>query len=220
MEQENKVYNKFAIIVAGGSGKRMRTEVPKQFLELDGKPILMHTIEKFASVQNMICIVVLPEDQIDYWNDLCDVNNFEVHHRVIIGGQERFFSVKNGLDAIAGIEGIVAIHDGVRPFVSPELINTLMNETEQHGNAIPYTLPKESIREVNGENNFAVDRTKYRFIQTPQCFNLQKIKESFDVEFSTIFTDDASVFEAAGNEIHLVEGEYSNIKITTPEDLK
>ena len=211
--------NKYVIIVAGGTGSRMKTDVPKQFLVLDDKPILMHTIEKFAQLSDITIVVVLPTNQIEYWVNLCNKYNFNIYHSIIEGGKTRFHSVQNGLNAISETKGVVAIHDGVRPFISMELIEKLFLMAEQKGNAIPFTLPKESIREVKNDTNKAVDRANYRLIQTPQCFNLFLLKNAYQVEFNDSFTDDASVFENSNHTIFLVEGEYSNIKITTKEDL-
>ncbi len=211
--------NKFAIIVAGGSGTRMKSDIPKQFLELNGKPILMHSIEKFASIPNMEILLVLPEDQIGYWQVLCKDHNFEIPVRIVYGGPERFFSVKYALETIQEARGIVAIHDGVRPFIRPELIEKLLESANKNGSAVPCTHPKESMREITETGNKAIDRNKIRMVQTPQCFELFGIKHAYENEFSSNFTDDASVYEHNGGEINLVEGDYSNIKITTEEDL-
>lgn len=209
---------KIAIIVAGGSGTRMQSQLPKQFIKLKGEPILMHTIRAF-NIDNIQVIVVLPESQIPFWNELCQKQTFFVDHSVVAGGQTRFESVKNGLNSIKQTEGLVAIHDGVRPIITKEIIQNAYKEAEQHGNAIASVALKDSIREVNHEGNEAKDRSNYRLIQTPQTFQLQLIKKAFEVSYQPIFTDDASVFEYAGHSIHLIEGDYKNMKITTPEDL-
>lgn len=208
--------NKYAIIVAGGNGLRMGADLPKQFLEIGGKPILMHSIEKF---EDFNIIVVLPENQIDFWKELCKKHNFTIEHKIVSGGSERFYSVKNGLKIIDDNEAVVAIHDGVRPFVSKELVKKLTIEAINLGNAIPFTKSKESIREIKETSSVAVDRSKFVFIQTPQIFLLSQLKKGYEQTFESKFTDDASVVENVLFNIHLIEGEYTNIKITTPEDL-
>ncbi len=209
---------KFAIIVAGGSGTRMQSELPKQFIKLKDEPILMHTIRAFSFEQIQV-IVVLPESQIAFWNDLCQKQAFFLEHQVVAGGNTRFESVKNGLNSIKDLEGLVAIHDGVRPIITKDIILQAFEEAEKHGNAIVSVALKDSIREIQVDKNQAKDRSNYRLIQTPQTFQLQPIKKAFDVDYQPGFTDDASVFEFAGHSIHLIEGDYKNIKITTPEDL-
>jgi 2-C-methyl-D-erythritol 4-phosphate cytidylyltransferase len=212
---------KHVIIVAGGSGKRMGTDIPKQFLLLKGKPILMHTIERFSKFDSEInIVVVLPEQQIDYWNSLVKDHRFNIEHKLVKGGEERFYSVKNGLESIYEKDGIVAIHDGVRPCVSNQTIATCFREAEEKGNAIPYADITESIRYVDKSSSYIVDRSKYKTIQTPQVFDLLKIKNAYKTEFKKEFTDDASVFEEVGYDINLVLGNNENIKITTPFDLE
>jgi len=209
---------KYALIVAGGSGTRMRNELPKQFITVLGKPILMHTLEAFHFDAIQI-ILVLPKKQIDFWQELCQKNAFFIPHTVVEGGNTRFESVQNGLNSIIGEEGLVAIHDGVRPIITKEIISSAYREAAIHGNAIVSVALKDSIRRVEGENNSAEDRTAYRLIQTPQTFQVQRIKQAFQLATHTAFTDDASVLEAMGEHIHLIDGDYRNIKITTPEDL-
>jgi 2-C-methyl-D-erythritol 4-phosphate cytidylyltransferase len=212
--------SKYVIIVAGGSGNRMQSDVPKQFLLLNGKPVLMHTIERYNdTIPEIQCILVLPVTQISYWNNLCEQYKFELPHKIIVGGVSRFQSVKNGLTAITDSEGIVAIHDGVRPLTQSHTIKESFKIAAEKGNAIAAVPSKDSLRKINGTKTEAVDRTLYYLIQTPQTFQLPLIKKAFEVEESPLFTDDATVLEKAGHTIQLVEGSYDNIKITTPEDL-
>jgi len=211
----------FVIIVAGGSGTRMNSEVPKQFLKLAGKPILMHTIQKFYDFNAAIkIIVVLPTNQIDFWKQLIKEYNFLIEHTVVSGGETRFHSVKNGLASITEDEGIVGIHDGVRPLVSLQTIKNCFEASEKLGNASPAIALQDSIRFVEGENSKSVSRSDYKLVQTPQCFKLALIKKAFLQDYSNLFTDDASVFEADGGKINLVDGNIENTKITTPFDLK
>lgn len=209
---------KYAIIVAGGTGTRMGTNVPKQFLLLKGKPVLMHILQKFSEVCDEL-ILVLPENQKTYWADLCSVHQFGVKHTVVSGGDERFFSVLNGLNAIHNTDGLVAIHDGVRPCVTKHLIERSFELAAQHGSAITAVKSKDSLRKVSGNTTEAVDRSQYYLVQTPQTFSVNQLKHAYQLGYQSVFTDDASVFEAAGNNVHLLEGDYKNIKITTPEDL-
>ena len=206
------------MIVAGGSGTRMQSELPKQFIKLKGEPILMHTIRAF-SFDGIKVIVVLPKSQIVFWKELCQKQAFFLEHKVVEGGKTRFESVKSGLKSIEANEGLVAIHDGVRPIIKKEIINSSFLYAEKNGNAIVSVPLKDSIREINESQNEHKDRNKYRLIQTPQTFQLQLIRSAFEVDYKTHFTDDASVLEYAGNKINLIDGDYRNIKITTPEDL-
>lgn len=210
---------KYAIIVAGGSGSRMKSETPKQFLELSGQPILMHTLRAFY-FDNTQLILVLPESQFDFWISLCEKHSFTIPYQLVKGGETRFHSVKNGLDSIKANNGLVAIHDGVRPIIKKEIITNAYNLAAKHGSAIASVPLKDSIREVSNEQNHHVDRVNYRLIQTPQTFQLQPIKKAFEAGFRQSFTDDASVFEFSGQNVHLFSGDYKNIKITTPEDLQ
>lgn len=211
---------KYAIIVAGGSGLRMGSDVPKQFLELGGFPVLMHTIRKFhESFSGIIIKLVLPQTQQEYWNSLCQKYSFQLPHEIVNGGATRFQSVKNGLNSISEVFGTVAIHDGVRPFVSTEIIVNSFKVAAELGNATVAVALKDSIRVLENGESKAVDRTAYRSIQTPQTFQLDLIKKAFETPELPSFTDDASVFEHAGHKINLIEGSYENIKITTPEDL-
>lgn len=209
----------YALIVAGGSGSRMNTDVPKQFLLLNEKPVLMHTIERFHNYDNaMKIIVVLPEAQFSLWENLCREYKFSIRHQLVAGGSVRFESVKNGMMKIDN-DGIVAIHDGVRPLVSFETIGRCFEVARLKGNAIPVMPVIESLRMIDGENSNAVDRSSFVTIQTPQVFSVSEIKAAYNQPFSEAFTDDASVLEAAGSAINLVQGNIENIKITHPADL-
>ena len=209
----------YALIVAGGSGKRMQTETPKQFLELAGKPVLMHTIERFKAFNDSIEIItVLPENQIEYWMSVQEKYSFSVKQTIVKGGATRFHSVKNGLELVSD-HSLVAIHDGVRPFVSADTIKRCFETAEQFGNAVPVVTITESLRMITDEGSSPIDRQKIRIIQTPQVFNASMIKKAYQQEYRPEFTDDATVLEALGEKINLVEGNRENIKITTPEDL-
>lgn len=208
------------IIVAGGIGKRMGTETPKQFLEIAGKPLIFHTIQKFINVDSTIkVLVVIPQQHIEMWESLKLKYKFIHPHITVFGGAERFYSVKNALDSIQEDDLILGIHDAVRPFVSKQTIINCFETAENKGAAIPVINSKESIREIKGNQSIAVDRTKFVMVQTPQCFKISIIKSAYQQSYSHLFTDDASVAESNGESIHLVEGNAENIKITTPEDL-
>ena len=210
---------RYAIIVAGGIGNRMNTTIPKQFIEIHDKPILMHTIEKFDMCDTII--LVLPDDQIPFWNELCLKKEFNIKHQIVGGGKTRFQSVKNGISHIKNFENsLVAIHDGVRPLVSKSIIENTFKIASEKSNAVVCVPLKNSIRKVVGNISHHVDRSEYREIQTPQTFQSQLIIKAYQVNELPIFTDDASVLEHAGHTINLIEGAYNNIKITTPEDLK
>ena len=209
---------KYAIVVAGGSGTRMKSELPKQFIKLAGKPILMHTLEAFH-FDDIQIILVLPESQIPYWKELVDEHQFKIPHNIIAGGEQRFHSVKNGLSSIKADDGLVAIHDGVRPLIKRQIISESFEQAKRAGNAIASIQLKDSIRSITPHANQQEDRTNFRLIQTPQTFKIQLIKRAFEQEYTPSFTDDASVLEQAGHSINLIEGDYKNIKITTPEDL-
>jgi 2-C-methyl-D-erythritol 4-phosphate cytidylyltransferase len=210
---------KIALIVAGGSGSRMNSPLPKQFMELNGRPLLMHTFQAFRKADpGFEFVLVLPEKEMDTWKGLCRKFGLNIKHSIAKGGKTRFHSVKNGLNE-AGDEGIVFIHDGVRPLVSVRTINNCFQTALAYGNALPVILPSESVRRVFGRKNEAVDRTQYHLVQTPQTFQIPLIKKAFEQKYSEKFTDDASVLENTGVSIHLVEGNRENIKITFPEDL-
>lgn len=207
------------LIVAAGSGSRMKNETPKQFLRLGNQPLLMHTIMRFFTFDPKISIiVVLPFAHIETWNRLCAEHRFLIAHQIAAGGNERFHSVKNGLSK-ASASGLIAIHDGVRPLVTEALIKRCFDNAARHGSAIPVLKPSESLRQTDGNLSKPVDREKYRLVQTPQTFDAGLIKAAYDQDYQPAFTDDATVHEAAGNAVHLVEGEVVNIKITTPVDL-
>lgn len=210
---------KYAIVVAGGSGTRVNAPVPKQFLKLDGKPVLMHTISRFAESRLGIeIILVLNKIQIEYWTELCKEHNFFIGTKIAEGGENRFESVRNGLALIEG-DGLVAVHDAVRPLVSLKTITTVFKAAEMYGNAVPAIPVSDSIRQIDSSKSIAVDRTRYCVIQTPQCFYAEALKKAYEkTEYRIHFTDDASVMEATGERIHLVDGNPDNIKITTPRD--
>lgn len=211
--------NIYALVVAGGSGERMKSDIPKQFIEIAGKPVLMHAIEKFRMYDSSIqIIVVLPENQTDYWNELRDKYSFTVPHTVAVGGATRFHSVRNGLDLITE-PGIIAIHDGVRPLVSIAAIGRCFETAMKLGNAIPVISPSDSLRKISPDGSEALDRTGIKLVQTPQVFHTSLIKKAFLQDYLPEFTDDAMVLERTGTRINLVEGNRENIKITTPEDL-
>ena len=211
---------KHVIIVAGGKGLRMGGEIPKQFLPIGGKPVLMRTIEAFYAYDASIhVILVLPISQQSYWKELCNIYQFELPHEIANGGETRFHSVKNGL-ALVGGEGIVGVHDGVRPFVSQEVIARCYSEAEAKHAVIPVIGVVETVRRLDGEDSVTVPRDKYKLVQTPQVFNVALLQEAYNQGFTDMFTDDASVVEALGERVHLVEGNRENIKLTTPFDLK
>ena len=198
----------------------MGNAVPKQFLLLNGKPVLQRSLEAFAAFDpTMTCIVVLPETQISYWKDLCEKYSCNVPHLVVSGGKERFDSVKNGLKAISA-EGFVAVHDGVRPLVTMEMLRDGFETAEKFGSAIPYVDSVDSLRMIDGETSKTLDRTKIKRIQTPQIFDVSQLKDVMDVVYRPEFTDEASVWELAGKKLYFYKGSEQNIKITTPSDLK
>lgn len=208
------------IIVAGGKGLRMGGDLPKQFIPLAGKPVLMHTIEAFYTFdKGMNIVLVLPISHHDYWKNLCAEYKFEVSHIVATGGETRFHSVKNGLAMVES--GLVGVHDGVRPFVSGDLIKRCFETAKEFKAVVPAINSTDSLREmINEEKSRIIDRSRIRLVQTPQVFCADILKAAYEVEFKDYFTDDASVVEELGIDVHLVEGEVSNIKITTPFDLK
>ena len=214
------------IIVAGGKGERMQTDVPKQFLDMRKKnaarrkPVLMHTIEAFYSYDAHISIiVVLPLTQIDYWKGLCKKHRFKIPHQIVEGGETRFHSVQNGL-SLAKTDSLIAVHDGVRPLVSGETIARCFENAEKHKAVVPVVDLVDSIRYVDKNENYACKRSKYKLVQTPQVFAGELLKKAYEQKFSPAFTDDASVVETLGAKIYLVDGNRENIKITTAIDLK
>lgn len=215
-----RTHSETIIIVAGGKGERMQANIPKQFITLHSQPILIHTISLFYSYNNeMTLIVVLPEAEIPGWELLCKKHAFDIPHQCVAGGSTRFESVRNGLK-LAPKTGIIGVHDGVRPLVSHETIRRCFDAAPQYGACIPVTNPVESIREITDESSIAVDRSRYKLVQTPQVFDANLLHKAYQQNYSPLFTDDASVVEALGVEIYLVEGNVENIKITTPFDLK
>ena len=210
----------FVIIVAGGKGLRMGADLPKQFLPIGGKPVLMHTLEAFHKADAaMRLILVLPQSQQTYWKSLCEEYAFSIPHQVADGGETRFHSVKNGL-ALVDEAGLVGVHDGVRPFASIEVIRRCYAEAAQYKAVVPVIDVVETIRMVQGGDSQTVDRNLYKLGQTPQVFDVALLKQAYHQSYIPGFTDDASVVEAYGEKIHLTEGNRENIKITTPFDLK
>ena len=211
--------SKVAIVVAGGKGERMQSEIPKQFIEMNGKPILMYTLEAFERYDASIeLILVLPATQLEFWENLCKKHAFTLKHKIVSGGATRFYSVKNGLEHVHE-NSIVAIHDGVRPLVSTQTLCRCFDTAAQRESAIPVVDLIDSIRQVTENGSISVDRSAYKLVQTPQIFNAALLKKAYNQEFSALFTDDASVVEAMGHPIELVEGNRENIKITTTMDL-
>ncbi|MCF6240663.1 MAG: 2-C-methyl-D-erythritol 4-phosphate cytidylyltransferase [Bacteroidales bacterium] len=208
------------IIVAGGSGKRFKSDIPKQFLELSGKPVLMRTIEVFFRYKSSLQIIlVLPKQHIEFWKDLCEKYEFNIRHKIVQGGKTRFHSVKNALNTVDRLDNLVAIHDGVRPLVSQETINRCFFKAKESGNAIPCIPPHDSVRQISENTNHIIDRSLLRLIQTPQVFHTNILKQAYNQEYKEVFTDDASVLESLGEKIFLVEGNRENIKITNNIDL-
>ena len=211
--------HRYLIIVAGGKGLRMSASKPKQFLLLAGRPVIFHTINRFTDYDPDIeLIIVLPGDNIEMWKELCHQYEFKLNHNIITGGEERYHSVKNGLSLIKH-ESIIAVHDAVRPLVNNATIDRCFKKAENEGNAVPYIMPSESVREISGNNNRALQRDRIALIQTPQVFRSDILLDAYTRAYHPGFTDDASVIEAAGHKINLVEGNIENIKITTSEDL-
>ncbi len=216
---------KIALIVAGGSGKRMGSYMPKQFLEIAGKPILLHTLAVFEKICEQI-VLVLPQAEFDTWQSIAKKHRYTFKGYLVAGGETRYQSVKNGLQCLIEQnfteDTLVAIHDGVRPFVKPEVIEKSFEIAQKQGSAVASVPLKDSIRLLKNalEQSENVPREQFRLIQTPQTFLLGKIWQAFQqVPDSEKITDDASVFEQAGFSVTLIEGNYENIKITTPEDL-
>ena len=228
----------YIIIVAGGKGLRMGSDIPKQFLPIGGKPVLMRTLERFREYSEDIQIIlVLPESQQEYWHQLCDEYHFDVEYTLANGGQTRFHSVQNGLAKVPNdAQGVVGVHDGVRPFPSIEVIRNCYDTARTAKAVIPVIPVVETVRQLisNGplelcslatggtqeHDSRTVPRDQYRLVQTPQTFDIQLLKAANRQPYNDGFTDDASVVEAFGHKITLVEGNRENIKITTPYDLK
>ena len=210
----------YIIIVAGGSGSRMGSTMPKQFLDLNCKPILMHTIEKMHQcLAHSEIILALPKSEFDTWKKLCQEHHFNVNHQVVEGGNTRFESVSNALKKV-NEKSVVAVHDGVRPLVKNSVVNECMQIAQESGTAIPVIAIEESLRQKSESGSVVVNRDEFLIVQTPQCFSSEVLLKAYQQDYSPTFTDDASVVEAMGIEIQLIQGNKENIKITTPEDLK
>lgn len=211
---------KYVIIVAGGTGSRMNSELPKQFLMLGDKPIIIHTIQQFLNYDaKMECIIVVHELYQDYLKKLLQEYNLS-NCKLCVGGATRFHSVKNGLACVTEKQSIIGVHDAARPLVNIETLKACYELAQEKGNAIPSIAINESIRHVTTISNKAVNRNEYQLIQTPQCFKYEVMKRAYEQAYTELFTDDASVVEAAGYSIHLTQGNLENIKITHPHDLQ
>ncbi len=213
--------NKAAILVAGGRGTRMGGPVAKQYLPVAGTPMLMRTLSVFHKVDPATdLILVLPESDFLYWEELCTEYKFKIPHRLVAGGNSRFQSVRNGLDSLNAEIKLVAIHDGVRPFVAESVISESFDVAERNGSAIAVIALKDSIRKLKDDGkSFYEERQYFRLVQTPQTFQVEKIKQAFNVTELQQFTDDATVYENQGWQVTLISGNAENIKITTPEDM-
>ncbi len=208
------------IIVAGGAGRRMGAALPKQFMPLGGKPLLAWPLEVFHQfAPAMQLIVVLPGDWTEEWRRLCTVHGIGVPHTVVPGGAERFHSVREGLQAV-GHDGLVAVHDGVRPLATAPLVERCFAAAEKHGAAIPVLPVSSSVRQLREGRSMPVDRSTLRLVQTPQCFSAPLLRKAFNLPYDPAFTDEATLVERVGAQVHLVEGEERNIKVTTPWDLR
>jgi len=211
--------NRHVIIVAGGSGKRFQSKIPKQFLKLRDKSVVMHSIAAFNScMPDIEVILALPEEHYEMWQKLCDEYNFTIPHKLAKGGETRFNSVKNALELIDG-EGYIAVHDGVRPLVSSKLIKNSFSETEKLGNAVPLISVNDSVRIFDKGEYQIIDRKQLKLVQTPQCFKSTILKKAYLQDYNDNFTDDASVVELYGEKIHFIDGDIDNIKITKESDL-
>ncbi len=218
--QNMKGSKKTVVIVAGGKGLRMKSDIPKQFLALEAKPVLMHSIEAFYSYDpDMDVVVVLPELQVAFWENLCREHCFSIPCRIVNGGETRFHSVKNALEVLRDTQW-VAVHDAVRPLVDVETIARCFDAAEKHRAVVPVIEAVDSMRQLLQDGTSrSVDRAAYRLVQTPQVFAADLLKKAYEQDFSPLFTDDASVVEACGEDVILVEGARENIKITTPMDV-
>lgn len=210
----------YAIIVAGGSGTRMGSIVPKQFISVNGLPVLMHTLLAFyKSVSKPKLILALHADFHDYWKQLCNTHNFDIPHTLATGGSTRFHSVKAAFDTIDDTECIIAVHDAVRPLISGLLIDSAYQQAIEKGNAIVAVKSRDSVRQIKDETSLSLKRDEIYLVQTPQVFQYTQLKAAYLQNYTDSFTDDASVVESAGFDIHLIEGDHQNIKITFPEDI-
>ncbi len=211
--------NEYLIILAGGTGTRMNSHIPKQFLPLQGKPVIVHTIEKFLKWKNTINIIVAANDEyINMWEKTKSIYFPELEIQTVNGGAERFHSVKNALACIKE-DGLVALHDAARPLIKTQVINQCFKVAKTNGAAVPVVSMQESLRKISGEVSTHVNRSEFRVVQTPQVFHVSKLKQAYEQDFQSVFTDDASVYESVGGQIHLTEGNRENIKITEPLDL-
>lgn len=208
---------KIAIIVAGGQGIRMKGPLPKQFIDLCDEPILFHTLRKFDSAGCQLILVMNPT-YIDFWKSLCIERGFDLQHEIVPGGSTRAESVKNGIH-LTDDNTLIAVHDAVRPLVTINLIDQLFKDANIHGAAIPVVEVKDSLRQITSSGSVAIVRSNYKIVQTPQVFASELLKKAFNVEGYEKFTDEASLVEASGVKIHLIQGEETNIKITNPIDL-
>lgn len=208
----------YVIIVAGGSGVRMSSDIPKQFMKLDDKPLLMHSIFAFFEFDNSIkIIIVLPKNKFEQWKKLCRQFNFDIPFSLAEGGNNRFNSVKSGLAKIEN-PGLVAVHDAARPLVKPELIKRCFESAKRNGNGVPVIKPADSMRLLKKNKNTYINRDSLRIVQTPQVFHSEVLNRGFQQDYSEIFTDEANVVENTGEIIHIVDGDPTNIKITLPDD--
>ena len=211
---------KYLILMAAGSGTRMNENIPKQFIEISRIPIIVYTYRQFKNITNLKTIIVLPENKFEYWQNYMSTILKEGNIKYVKGGKKRFISVKNGLKTISNKEGIVAIHDGVRPLISETLIKTLYESAKKLGNAIPYTPVINTLRKYKVESNLSVNRNNYINIQTPQVFKIKNILNSFKLIKGSDYTDESSVIEKSGEKINLILGEEKNIKLTSEFDLE
>ncbi|GAB2690429.1 2-C-methyl-D-erythritol 4-phosphate cytidylyltransferase [Mucilaginibacter koreensis] len=220
LPNSSSTFKAVAIIVAGGSGSRMQSAVPKQFLPINGRPVLMHTLEAFAgSTYQPQLIVVLPEPYHAYWKELCTQYQFNGEHTLIKGGSTRFHSVKNAVDTLTDERTIVAVHDAVRPLISAEIIDACYEQAILQGNAIAAVKSRDSVRRLSENKTESLLRDEIYLVQTPQTFQLTQLKAAYQLPYTDAFTDDASVVEQAGYTIHIAEGNYQNFKITYAEDI-
>lgn len=209
---------RFAVILAGGQGKRFGGQIPKQFRDINGRPVIFYTIEKFAT-QGCKVILVLPEDKFDYWNQLSEMYEFEYSVELVAGGEERFHSVKNGIDSITE-EGEVAIHDAVRPLVTSEMIEDGFTLAQTSGSAIPVVTIRDEIRIVDRKEGYTpVNRESYKRVQSPQIFDVKALQEVMDCDYSDEYSDEATLWESRGKSLYFFDGDHQNIKITYPSDL-
>lgn len=211
----------YVIILAGGTGSRMKSDIPKQFIELQGAPIIIHSLKRFINYNlNIQIIICVHKNYKSHLENIIQKFNLETKNiQIVFGGDTRFQSVKNGLNLIQDLDAVVGIHDSARPFVSLKTIQNCFETAAIKGNAIPCISINESLRKISNNINSSINRNEYKIIQTPQCFLVSKIKKAFEQEYNFVFTDDATVLETIGEKIVLVEGNEENIKITSPHDL-